>query len=100
MTTVELQEVHLHAELNLHSLETMSPTSKAYYIFMLRSSHRRFIFKKSVLKNFAKFTWKHLRPVTLFKKNFTKFSITPFYRTPLDDCFCFLLSKGSSENFN
>ena len=64
-----------------------------------RSSHRRCFLKKSVLKNFLKFTGKHLcqspffkkvvglRPVTLLKKrlwhrcfpmNFTKFSRTLF----------------------
>ena len=61
-----------------------------------------------VLKNLAKFTGKHLcqgllfnkaagpRPATIFKKrlwhrcfpvSFAKFPKTPFYRTPLDDCF-------------
>ena len=61
-----------------------------------------------VLKNFTKFTRKHLRqslffnkvaglrPVTLLKKrlwhrcfsvNFVKFLRTSFYRTPPDDCF-------------
>ena len=65
--------------------------------------------KKGVLRYFAKFTGKHLcqrlffnkvaglRPATLLKKslwhrcfpmNFAKFLRTPFYRTPLDDCFC------------
>ena len=65
-------------------------------------------YRKGVLRNFVKFTGKHLcrslvlnkvaglRPVTLLKKrlwhrclplNFTKFLKTSFYRTPLDDCF-------------
>ena len=65
--------------------------------------------KKGVLRNFAKFTAKHLcqnlffnkvaglRPATLLKKrpwhrcfpvSFAKFLRTPFYRRPLDDCFC------------
>ena len=58
---------------------------------IVRSSHRRCSVKKSVLKNFAKFTGKHvrqsLRPATLLKKrlwhrcfhvNFAKFLRTPF----------------------
>ena len=65
-----------------------------------RSSHQMCSLKKVVLKNFAKFTGKHLcqslffnkvaglRPATLFKKrlwhkcfpvNFAKFHRTPFY---------------------
>ena len=73
-----------------------------------RSSHRRCPVRKSVLRNFAKFTGKHLcqsfffnkvpglRTATLLKKrpwhrcfpvNFAKLLRTPFYRTPLDDCF-------------
>ena len=65
-------------------------------------------YKKDVLKNFAKFTCKHLdqrllfnkaaglRPATVLKKglwhrcfpmNYVKFLL--FYRTPLGDCFCF-----------
>ena len=64
--------------------------------------------KKGVLKNLAKFKGKHLwqgllfnkvagpRPATILKKrfwhrcfpvSFAKFPKTPFYRTPLDDCF-------------
>ena len=66
---------------------------------ILRSSHRRCSVKKGVLRNFAKFTGKHLcqrlffnkvaglRPATLLKKslwhrcfpvNFAKFLRTPF----------------------
>ena len=69
---------------------------------------RRYSMKKAVLRNFAKFTGKHLcrslffnnvtglRPATLLKKrlwhsyfpvNFAKFLGTPFFRTPLGDCF-------------
>ena len=65
--------------------------------------------EKDVLKNFAKFTGKHLcrsfffnkiaglRPVNLlneelrnrcFPVNFAKFLETSFYRTPPGDCFC------------
>ena len=56
--------------------------------------------EKSVLRIFTKFTGKHLyqgfRPATLlnnrlwyrcFTVNFVKFLGTPFYKTPLDDCF-------------
>ena len=50
--------------------------------------------KKGVLENFAKFTGKHLW--------FAKFSKTPFYRTPLDDCFWLfratLLKWGTANN--
>ena len=68
-------------------------------------------YKKSVLTNFTNFTGKHqcqslffnevagLRPATLLKKriwyrcfpvSFVKLLRTPFYRTPLDDCFSVL----------
>ena len=67
-----------------------------------KSSHRRWSVKKSVLKNFAEFTGKHLsqslRPATLLKKrlwqrcfplNFAKLLFKHlFYGTPLNDCFC------------
>ena len=73
-----------------------------------RSSHQRCSVRKGVLRNFAKFTGKHLcqvlfynkvagpEPATLLKKrlwhrcfpmNFAKFLRTPFHRTPLNDCF-------------
>ena len=70
--------------------------------------------KKGVLKNFAKSTGKHLCqsllfnnkatglvPASLLKKklwyrcfpvNFAKFLRGPFYRTPLDKCFCWKIS--------
>ena len=76
---------------------------------MVRNSCLEVFCKKGLLKNFAKFTGKHLcqnlffnkvadlRPATLFKKrfwhrcfpvNFAKFlRNTNFYRTPLDNCF-------------
>ena len=56
-----------------------------------RSSHRRWSVRKGVLRNFAKFTGKHLcqslffnkveglRAATLLKKNFVKFLRTHFY---------------------
>ena len=73
-----------------------------------RNSHQPCSVRKGVLRNFAKFTRKHLRqvlsynkvagpePATLLKKrlwhrcfpmNFAKFPRTPFHRTPLNDCF-------------
>ena len=73
-----------------------------------RSSHQRCSVRKGVLRNFAKFTGKHLcqvlfshkvtgpEPAALLKKrlwhrsfpmNFAKFPRTPFHRTPLNDCF-------------
>ena len=69
-------------------------------LFMsLRSSHQRCSVKKGVLRNFAKFTGKHLcqaAPATLLKKrlwrrcfpvNFAKFLRTPFFAEHL----CWLL---------
>ena len=74
-----------------------------------RGSHQRCSVEIGVLRNFVKFTGKHLsqrlffnkvagpRPLTLLKKslwhrcfpvNFTKFLRTLFYRRPPDDCFC------------
>ena len=53
-----------------------------------RSSRPEVLCKKGVLRNFAKFTEKHLRPATLLKKrlwhrcfpvNFVKFLRTPFF---------------------
>ena len=72
-----------------------------------RSSHQRCSARKGVLRNFSKFTGKHLcqvlfynkvagpEPATLLKMrlwhrcfpiNFAKFLRTPFHRTPLNDC--------------
>ena len=72
-----------------------------------RSSHQRCSARKGVLRNFSKFTRKHLwqvlfykevagpQPATLLKMrlchrcfpiNFAKFLRTPFHRTPLNDC--------------
>ena len=62
-----------------------------------RSSHRRCSVRKEVLKNFAKFTGKHLWQNLFFKKEalaqafcceFCEISKNAiFYRTPPDDCF-------------
>ena len=82
-----------------------------------KASTSRCSIKKSVLKNFKKFMGKHLcqslffnkfaglRTANLLKKrlwlryfpvNFAKFIRTPFYRTPLDDCFYHLFYKWVS----
>ena len=74
----------------------------------LKSSRHKVFCKKGVLRNFAKFTGKHLcqslRPATLLKKrlwhrcfpaNFAKFLRTPFFTEHL----CWLLLKpGTSAN--
>ena len=72
-----------------------------------RSSHQRCSARKGVLRNFSKFTRKHLCQVLFYKKvagpepatllkmrlwrrcfpiNFAKFLRTLFHRTPLKDC--------------
>ena len=77
-------------------------------IWKSRNSHQRCSIKTGVLRNFTKFTGKHLcqslffdkvaalRPATLLRKrlwrrcfpvNFVKFLKHLFYRTSLDDCF-------------
>ena len=83
-------------------------------VWSIRSSRPELFYKKGVLRNFARFTGKHLcwslffnkvaglKPPTLLKKrlwhrcfpvNFAKFLRTPLYRTPLDDCFWSMLTK-------
>ena len=67
-----------------------------------RSSHQRFFMQKGVLRNFTKFTGKHLclhlclRPATLLKKrlwhrcflvNFAKFLRTPLLQSTSGYCF-------------
>ena len=55
---------------------------------VLQSSHSLLFYKIGVLKNFAEFTWKQLRSVTLIKKNpvqvlsceFCKFFKNPFWQ--------------------
>ena len=70
--------------------------------FIARSSLQRCSVTESVLRNFAKFTGKHMlkympQPATLLKKrlwhrcflaNFVKFQEHLFYRKPPGDCFC------------
>ena len=68
-----------------------------YFCKRLRSSHRRSSVRKGVLRNFAKFTAKHLCQSLFFNKlqawhwcfpvNFAKFLRTPFQEITLDDCF-------------
>ena len=85
-----------------------------------RSSHQRCYIKEGVLRNYIKFTGKHLcqslflnkvaglRPATLLKKRlwhrcfsvkFVKFLRSPFYRTPLDDCFFIRMTKICDKSF-
>ena len=85
-----------------------------------RSSHRRCSVKNGVLRNFVKFTEKHLCQSLFFNKvaglksapllkkrlwhrcfpvNFGKFLRTPFYRPPLGDCFCPYLNNFHSVLF-
>ena len=62
-----------------------------------RSSHRRCFVRKVVLRNFAKFTGKHLRQSLFFNKKdsgtdvflwiLQNFKEHVFYITPLGDCF-------------
>ena len=92
--------------------------------FLYRSSLSEVFCKKGVLRNFTKFTGKHmcqslffnkvagLRPATLLKKrlwhkcfpvNFVKFLRTPFFhRTPLVAAFTFNIyeMKSSEEHFS
>ena len=86
---------------------------------LIRTSHRMCFVRKGVIRNFSKFTGKHmcqslfinkvacLRPATLLKKrlwhrcfpvNFEKFLITPFYKTPLGDYFCLIFTSLSARN--
>ena len=53
-----------------------------------KNSHTRCSVKKDVLKNFVKFTGKHLcQSLFLIKLQATLITLTSFYRTPLDDYF-------------
>ena len=58
-------------------------------------------YKIDALKNFAKFIWKHLNPVTLLKRDSSagfllwilwNFQEVSFYKSPLDDSFCWIFS--------
>ena len=86
-----------------------------------RSSHRKCSVGKGVLRNFAKFTGKHLcqslffnkiaslRPATLLRKrlwhrcfpvNFVKFLRTPFIRNTSGDCFFYFLHVYNSNGWH
>ena len=74
-----------------------SKTVSVDSLWNARCSHRRRSVRKRALRNFTKFTEKHLCQRLLFKKEtvaqvfsceFSKFSKNfPFYRIPPDDCF-------------
>ena len=87
-------------------------------VFKIRSSHRTCSLRKSVLRNFAKFTRKHLcqsllfnkvaglRPATLLKRDsgmgvflwiLQNFYKHLFYRTPLDGCFYKILQNENPK---
>ena len=73
-------------------------TTESKWTWFSKATIYKCFTKKGVLKNFAKFTWKHLKPVTPERlkrdsnagdflqvlRNFQEFL---FYRTPLGDCF-------------
>ena len=63
---------------------------------IFKSSHWQMFYKIPFLKNFTKFTWKHLTPSTLLKRDsrtgvflwiLRYFQETLLYKTPLDKCF-------------
>ena len=76
-----------------------------------RSNHRKCSGRKGILRNFAKFTRKHLRQSLFFKKvaclwhrcfpvNFVKFPRTPFLQNTLGGCFwIFLCSRSAKYSF-
>ena len=101
MTRILLQEIFFVPILNrrCHLFDIIMEVN-----WKTKSSRTEFFFKNVVLKNFAKFTGKHLcqslRPATLLKKrlwyrcfpvSFTKFLRTPFFTEHL----CWLLLKNS-----
>ena len=75
--------------------------------WLLEKQPPEVFYEKGVLRNFAKFTGKNLCQSLFFKKlfkktlskkrlwhrcfpvNFAKFLATPFYKAPLEDCFCY-----------
>ena len=62
--------------------------------YMIRRSQRRCSVRKCVLRNFAKFTGKHLYEILFFNKvaGLRPFYRTPFYKThPGKDCFYMIL---------
>ena len=108
--SLEIQNVSCYILLLTWTFKKLSEnfTFKYKYQVSVKQPPEMF-YKKSVLRNSTKFTGKHLcqslffnkvadlSPATLLKNrfwhrcflvNFVKFLRTPFYRTPLDDCFC------------
>ena len=76
----------------------------------VRSRHQRCSVRRRVLRNFAKFTGKHLCQSFFFNKvaglshrcfpvNFVKFLRTSFYRTPLGDCFWWVFGCCGTHTF-
>ena len=93
----------------------LTKVSNAY----IRSSHGRCSINKGNLRNFVKFTGKHLcqslflkkvaglKPASLlimrlwhkcFPVSFAKFLRTPFYRIPLGDCFWYIYKQICTNN--
>ena len=64
---------------------------------------RTWFLKTGVIKNFAKFTWKRLRPVTTLKRYSSsgvfQQILRIFYRTPLYDCFWIFSGKLVETRF-
>ena len=58
------------------------------YLLRIRGSHWRCSVRKGVLRNFTKFTGKHLRQSLFFNK-------VAGHKTPLDDCFCRIEKKSA-----
>ena len=78
--------VFLVTPLNLRGgLYTMAALS---WQFIYRNSHLEMFCKKTVQKNWAKFTGKHLCLRSFFKlQTLSLFSEQKFYRTSINDCF-------------
>ena len=98
-------------ELQTWNLERYKPND---FVGCFRSSHQRYSVRNCILRNFAKFTGKHLYQSLFFNKvaslrlwqrcfpvNFAKFLRNLFYRTHLGDCFsCFLgILKSDQKTF-
>ena len=73
---------------NLHDCTFKNVFLKDFGMF--RSS-RPEVFYKSILRNFSKFTGVRHRCIPM---NFAKFLKTPFYRTPLGDCFFVVVNSA------
>ena len=78
----------------LNAKKSLEKTKNIYIFLALRlaiskSTHLTCSVKKSVLRNFAKFTGKHLCQSRFFNKvaGLRNFYEHLFYRTPPDDCF-------------